>query len=457
MKHQAFRFIRLIVVIALFATLFFHAIPRASAAPITVDDFNRITNALVLNVTLANTPQSGFTDDPSILGGERDVEGQVTFGTGTMSINASDATGYYAHSQPVGLRGRSIITWDGLDFGNPLVNPTGLGGIDITAGGNDTFLVGSVSNDVATQLQIRVYTDATNWSQRTIDILAGSSQQSILLNYSGFTVGGGTGAVFTNVGAIQLIVNSAATPTAALDMIIDFVAITNSTSYQDYGDLPDTYSTLAASNGPRHTISNLFLGSLIDAEPDGQPTLTATGDNNTNLNDEDGVVRLSTWTNGVNGGHVQVTVTGASNACLSGWIDFGQDGAFAEPTDQIFNLVHVNGGVNPLNFDVPPGTFPGTGPNITLNARFRVVPDVFADGLCSAVSLGGDEPDLSYTGPYLNGEIEDYQWPFNPTAVHLSMLKAESSASPVLPLTLAGLAAAILVGSAIVIRRKKRA
>ncbi len=455
MKRQAFRFVRLIVVVALFATLFFHAVPRASAAPINVDDFNRITDALVLGVTLANTPQFGFTTDPSILGNERDVTGIVITGTGTLSINASDPTGYFSHSQPVGLRGRSIITWDGPD-GNPLVNPTGLGGIDATGGGtNDMFLVGSVSNDVATQLQILVYTDAANWSQQTISVTAGSSQQSLSFTFAGFTPVGGAGANFTNVGAVQLIINSAATPTAALDMIIDFFAITNSTSYQDYGDLPDTYSTLAASNGPRHTISTLFLGSLIDAEPNGQPTPTATGDNVTNLNDEDGVVRSAAWTNGPNGGHVQVTVTGANNACLSGWIDFGQDGTFTN-TEQIFNLVHVTGGVNTLNFDVPPGTFPGTGPNITLNARFRVVPDVFADGLCLAVSQFGDEADLSYTGPYLNGEIEDYQWPFNPTAVHLSMLKAESSASPVLPLTLAGLTAALLVSSAIVIRRKKR-
>lgn len=42
----------------------------------------------------------------------------------------------------------------------------------------------------------------------------------------------------------------------------------------DFGDAPNSYSTLLASNGPRHSVSNnppLFLGTVIDTENDGQP------------------------------------------------------------------------------------------------------------------------------------------------------------------------------------------
>src|SRR5690606_34055983 len=39
----------------------------------------------------------------------------------------------------------------------------------------------------------------------------------------------------------------------------------------DYGDAPDTYGTLAASNGPQHAINpDLLLGERIDGETDGQ-------------------------------------------------------------------------------------------------------------------------------------------------------------------------------------------
>ena len=45
----------------------------------------------------------------------------------------------------------------------------------------------------------------------------------------------------------------------------------------DYGDLPDTYSTLKTSNGARHIIDNItYFGSApadVDAEADGKPSV----------------------------------------------------------------------------------------------------------------------------------------------------------------------------------------
>ena len=42
---------------------------------------------------------------------------------------------------------------------------------------------------------------------------------------------------------------------------------------EDWGDLPDTYQTLGVSNGPHLFASpTLLLGSVIDVEPDGQPS-----------------------------------------------------------------------------------------------------------------------------------------------------------------------------------------
>ncbi len=46
----------------------------------------------------------------------------------------------------------------------------------------------------------------------------------------------------------------------------------------DLGDAPDSYATLRSSNGPRHLIGSLTLGTTIDADVEGQPSGDAGGD-----------------------------------------------------------------------------------------------------------------------------------------------------------------------------------
>ncbi len=59
---------------------------------------------------------------------------------------------------------------------------------------------------------------------------------------------------------------------------------------RDFGDAPDPgYPTLITSDGARHAISSLFLGTTIDSEADGQPDAGASGDDSDGTNDDDGV------------------------------------------------------------------------------------------------------------------------------------------------------------------------
>jgi len=170
---------------------------------------------------------------------------------------------------------------------------------------------------------------------------------------------------------------------------IDF-AFALSTAELDWGDAPDTaaapgYPTLAVHNGAAHVIvSGLTLGSLIDAEQDGQPDATATGDDNANLDDEDGVI-LPVLVPG-QPDTVSVTVTGSG--LLSAWIDFGADGSWAEPGDQILANVPLSTGTYLLNYNVPSNAVWGA----TTFARFRF----------STVS------NLTYTGLAPDGEVEDH-------------------------------------------------
>jgi uncharacterized repeat protein (TIGR01451 family) len=156
----------------------------------------------------------------------------------------------------------------------------------------------------------------------------------------------------------------------------------------DWGDAPDpTYPTLLANNGARHVLDGYtYLGAGVDAEADGQPDATATGDDADGNDDEDGVV----FTSGLYpGATANIDVTANQSCTLSAWVDFNIDGDWGEPDEDLFpGGQMVIPGVNSLSFPVPAGATMGT-----TYARFR----------CFAVGA------LSPTGEASNGEVEDYE------------------------------------------------
>jgi len=172
----------------------------------------------------------------------------------------------------------------------------------------------------------------------------------------------------------------------------------------DWGDAPDVaggpgFETLGFNNGANHLIiPNLFMGNLVDAEPDGQPTAQADGDDLDVLypsmgDDEDGVVFLTPLIPGVMA-QVNVTVT-PGGGWLAIWLDSDQSGTWAPVAERVF-LGNVVGGVNTINFVVPAGTL--LGPNYM---RFRLTQSLLA----SYPGGGGPVP----YGPAIDGEVEDYQ------------------------------------------------
>ncbi|MBS3768432.1 MAG: C10 family peptidase, partial [Candidatus Cloacimonetes bacterium] len=155
----------------------------------------------------------------------------------------------------------------------------------------------------------------------------------------------------------------------------------------DFGDAPDpTYPTLSANTGASHVIDYVtYMGDTIDAETDGQPNSTATGDDVANLDDEDGVTFTSILVPGYTS---YVTVNTSVDGFLNAWLDFNGDGDWADSDEQIFNDATLTAGDNYLSFSVP-----ATAIIDTTFARFRFN------------TAGG----LSYTGEAADGEVEDYQ------------------------------------------------
>ena len=156
----------------------------------------------------------------------------------------------------------------------------------------------------------------------------------------------------------------------------------------DFGDAPDpAFPTLLINDGARHVIvPGIFLGALIDAETNGQPNATATGDDLANLADEDGVTFLNNW---VAGQVATVQVVAATSGYLHAWVDFNTNGTWIEANENVFGIQALAAGTNVLTFAVP-GTA-AIGPTF---ARFR---------FCTV------QAPLGFTGSATDGEIEDYR------------------------------------------------
>ncbi len=165
----------------------------------------------------------------------------------------------------------------------------------------------------------------------------------------------------------------------------------------DFGDAPDgigtnIFPTLLNSNGARHAIvPGIHLGNIVDAEPDGQPDLAASGDDidlvyPSASDDEDGVTFTSQL---ISGSTATITVASSVDGYLDAWMDFNGDGQWTATAEHIFTSVPLAAVTNNLSFNIPTSATPGTS-----YIRFR-----FRDY---------DNP-LNYNGAAENGEVEDYR------------------------------------------------
>lgn len=182
---------------------------------------------------------------------------------------------------------------------------------------------------------------------------------------------------------------------------------------RDFGDAPDSFHTLLASDGPRYQEGGLQrLGNLWDWEPDGQPTTFAIGDDISTLDDEDGV--------SFGDGYVDLALSilrpGVNNYLLRGWGDFDFNGMF-DHTQEMFidNLLTLSPGEYHFRF---------ARPNVNTYYRFRLTWMDDPSGWLET-STGLITSDVKPWGEYVSlndglshGEVEDYHVP-EPSALAL--------------------------------------
>ena len=211
---------------------------------------------------------------PEALGGERDMSATLTGGQTGDSVALAAGTGVLAIDAGFNALGRYQVVWDGVDNNASVLNPVGLrvngSGVDLTNGGANSFLeLVGVADKAGGTARIRVYTDATNFSQASVPLGVQAAQGVVLSLATDFTPGGGSGANFANVGAIELLVETTA---VALDGQLSVFRMMGSKTFTaDFANRPTADLSLAkTTSNPNVEIGQptSFTVNLTNAGPD---------------------------------------------------------------------------------------------------------------------------------------------------------------------------------------------
>ncbi len=365
-------------------------------------------------------------------------------GTRTLSITTNppvtdfgDYPGFAAASQTASTEIRIGAAATDVEPVNPT---TGTANADDTTGTDDEDLVipsvvsgGELNVNIPVTLsgsvslgRIGVWAD-WNGDGDTLD-----ANETVTLSSTGIIGGSNTiTATFsppagTTVGTKYLriiVVEGTTAPTfssaSTLKGEVEDYAITVIAPTLDYGDLPDpiigtsasNYQTLSNDNGPAHIAnSNLRLGAAVNAEGNGQPNSTATGDTF-----DDGVAALPTLTQNLPA-TLTISATNAfgSSGFLKAWIDWNNDGNLSAD-EELGSEISVPNGTNngsfSFNFTVPSSAVLGA--NLGLRVRLASTTIPASNGVVGT------------------GEVEDYLVAVNTSTVDFGDYPNFASASRV--------------------------
>jgi large repetitive protein len=186
------------------------ALEAQGTAGTTIDDFSAANPSVTAAFPPVGNISFAFAASASSLGGERDLLAELTAATGAGDqVVLTGTAGALTWDASLLAQGRYVDVWDGADNDGDAIDFTGLGGVDLTAGGADSFRMLIGTDHTGATARLRVYTDATHWSEQTIAI-PNSASNELIYRITDFTTGGGAAgpATFSNVGAIELQVDT---------------------------------------------------------------------------------------------------------------------------------------------------------------------------------------------------------------------------------------------------------
>ncbi len=347
-----------------------------------------------------------------------------TYGTLLGSDGARHSVPGYTSQYSAPLRLGSSI--DIENNGAPNVNANGddlatiddeNGLVDLSANPISSI---SVTSAVATQVNISATNTSSNaatlagWidfdgsgtfeagERQIIAVPANSGTQIYSLSFAATNVASGSSFARFRLFPGTVVAPSPTGP-ATNGEVEDYPVTLTGAAQLDFGDAPDTFGTLLASDGARHEplsydvvnrTASLMLGSSLDIEANGVPGLAATGDDLLTVDDEESVsapinVTLSVTVPTII--VVSVTNNTASVATLAGWIDLNYSGTF-ETSERGILSIPANSGTANYNLVIPAIT---SNPPVGFSfARLRL--------------FSGTVAAPSPTGYASSGEVEDY-------------------------------------------------
>lgn len=190
-----------------------------------------------------------------------------------------------------------------------------------------------------------------------------------------------------------------ATATDAVGNTSGFDGVARVTS-GDMGDAPDSYLTMAASNGPVHTLNpGLVLGAAADAETDGNAVAAGADCNppNGDLSDDALTAPLPVVSSGA--GTYSLTFplinTTGQTANLAAWLDFNRNGTF-DPAEGVVITVPNNATTATVTWNSIGTLITGAGSNGGITyARLRLTSDPITTSSVGGLLSGGEVEDYS--------------------------------------------------------------
>jgi len=139
------------------------------------------------------------------VGGTRELTLTRTDGVSLLSTRVNIEAGIFGFGAEPGVGGSVEAWYDGTD--DMTFDPMGLGGMDFTEGGMNMSVRIAYRYDLAVDFRVRIYTDAANFSEAIFNFSAGTPGFNVpfnemLLPFGAFVTVAGSGADFTNVGAL---------------------------------------------------------------------------------------------------------------------------------------------------------------------------------------------------------------------------------------------------------------
>ena len=182
-------------------------------------------STLALNIDNFNTKHGVFSainvggieavttfNNDNTLGGELDLIIEIASGA-AGNIYRGIVNGEFTMDRLDSLGNSSIgvatMIWDGVDNAPTILDATGLGGVDLTDNGTqDGFVFNMSANDKLTGFTVDIFSDTVNISRFSVVIPILATATDFVIPYSSFITQSGTGADFSQVGAIRVSMDS---------------------------------------------------------------------------------------------------------------------------------------------------------------------------------------------------------------------------------------------------------